>query len=66
MEPLLEGPYRGAVISRSKLEETLDCYYELRGWDKKTGIPTRRELEGLNLKYIADELERMGKLPLSA
>jgi len=27
---------------------------------KKTGAPTRETLEGLGLKYVADELEKMG------
>jgi len=64
MEPLREGPYEGEAISQNALNEVLDHYYELRGWDKKTGIPTRRKLEKLELKYVADELERIGKLPV--
>ncbi len=63
MEPLPEGPYKGETISRNALDDTLDEYYKLRGWDKKTGIPRRKTLEKLNLKYVADELERIGKLP---
>jgi aldehyde:ferredoxin oxidoreductase len=63
MEPLPEGPYKGETISRNALNDTLDEYYKLRGWDKRTGIPRRRILEKLNLKYVADELQRIGKLP---
>ena len=63
MEPLPDGPYKGETISRNTLDDTLDEYYKLRGWDEKTGTPTRRTLERLNLKYAADELERTGKLP---
>lgn len=59
MEPLREGPYEGEAISRNALHKVLDYYYEFRGWDKKTGIPTRRKLEELDLKYVADELERI-------
>lgn len=35
----------------------LEKYYRFRGWDLKTGIPTRAKLEELGLKYVADELE---------
>jgi len=64
MEPLPEGPYKGEAIPQDVLNKMLDYYYDFRGWDKKTGIPTRRKLEELNLKYVADELEKMGKLPV--
>lgn len=63
MEPLGEGPYEGEAISRYALNKVLDHYYELRGWDKKTGIPRRRKLKELDLKHVADELERIEKLP---
>jgi len=56
MEPLPEGPYKGEAIPENVLNEMLDYYYDLRGWDKKTGIPTKRKLEELGLKYVADEL----------
>ena len=35
-----------------KLEPMLDEYYELRGWDKKTGIPSDEKLEELALQEI--------------
>ena len=41
----------------------LDRYYDLRGWDRTTGWPTRERLEALDLADVADELERAGKLP---
>lgn len=40
----------------------LDSYYELRAWDRKTGIPTRAKLETMGLKFVADELGRLRKL----
>ena len=62
-EPVPDGPYKGEVLHKEKFDEMLDKYYELRGYDVKTGIPTRRKLEELGLKYVAEELEKMGKLP---
>ena len=35
----------------------LDEYYAARGWDLKTGTPTRAKLEELGLGYVADQLE---------
>lgn len=54
------GPMKGAVVSRDKLAKLLDEYYELGGWDKETGIPTRSKLIELNLEYVADELAHLG------
>ena len=45
------------------MDEMLDDYYEARGWDNTTGNPKREKLESLDLKDIADDLEKMGKLP---
>jgi aldehyde:ferredoxin oxidoreductase len=53
------GPVKGQVF---EMEQILDDYYEARGWDKKTGNPTRTKLESLGLKFAADELEKIGKL----
>ncbi len=47
---------RGNKIDRSKWEVAKDQYYELRGWDGKTGVPTRATLERLGLKDVADAL----------
>ncbi|MGD8506679.1 MAG: aldehyde ferredoxin oxidoreductase family protein [Candidatus Bathyarchaeota archaeon] len=59
-EPLPEGPLKGEALSRPLLEKMLDCYYEFRGWHKQTGIPTRQKMEELEMKYVADSLERLG------
>jgi hypothetical protein len=42
----------------------LDEYYQTRGWDVKTGLIPREKLEQLNLKNVADDLGRRGKLPM--
>jgi aldehyde:ferredoxin oxidoreductase len=41
----------------------LSEYYKERGWDLKTGLIPRKKLEALGLKSVADELEKIGKLP---
>jgi aldehyde:ferredoxin oxidoreductase len=62
-EPLPEGPYKGEAISKEMLNDMLDNFYEFRGWDIKTGIPTRKKLEELELGYVADNLEKHGMMP---
>jgi aldehyde:ferredoxin oxidoreductase len=52
----------GRSIDRDKFEDWKTKYYELEGWDTKTGWPTRSTLEGLGLGHVADELETKGKL----
>jgi aldehyde:ferredoxin oxidoreductase len=59
-EPSPDGPCRGQKV---KLETMLNEYYTTRGWDVKTGLIPREKLEQLGLKYVADDLEKMGKLP---
>jgi len=55
-EPLKAGPSKGHCISREDLDVMLDEYYSARGWDLKSGKPTRAKLAELNLAYVADEL----------
>jgi len=50
----------GAVIDKQEFERMRDEYYQLRGWDVATGLQTRRKLEELELKDIADDLEERG------
>ena len=55
-EPLPNGLYKGEAIPKDAFENLVDNYYEYRGWDKKTGIPTREKLEELGLKEVVIEL----------
>lgn len=58
-EPLPDdsGPSAGSVV---ELEPMLDEYYEQRGWDIATGIPTRQKLGELGLDAVAVNLETRG------
>jgi len=60
-EPIADGGSKGQHIPQADLDLMLDEYYEARGWTKE-GKPTREKLESLNLKFAADELEKMGLL----
>jgi len=49
-EPLMEGPSRGAILSRETVENVVDEYYDTRGWNRLTGAPTRDTLRRLGLE----------------
>ncbi len=55
-EPIPDGPSKGMIVSRETLEMMKDEYYELRGWDKKTGVPTRERLLELDLPDISEDM----------
>jgi aldehyde:ferredoxin oxidoreductase len=55
-DPLPEGPAKGMVIEKETLEMMKDAYYEFRGWDKATGIPTPEKLRGLELDDLIEDL----------
>ncbi|MCW3997035.1 MAG: aldehyde ferredoxin oxidoreductase family protein [Candidatus Bathyarchaeota archaeon] len=56
MEPLSEGSYSGEAIPKHTLDKMLDYYYDMRGWNSKTGLPTKEKLKELELGYVAEEL----------
>ncbi len=58
-EPMPDGFAKGQVVD---LQPMLDEYYGFRGWDKESGLPTKKKLLELGLDDIADELESMGKV----
>ena len=60
-----EWDYHGCSyrkLDRDKFDEFKTRFYKLQGWDTTTGYPTRAALEPLGLGYVADELEKNGKL----
>jgi aldehyde:ferredoxin oxidoreductase len=54
-KPLTKGKYKGAVLDREKFEQMKNEYYDQRGWNPQTGIPTPEKLTALGLQdAIAD------------
>jgi len=51
-DPLPEGPAQGMVIEKETLEMLKDAYYEFRGWDKESGIPSAEKLGELGLDEL--------------
>jgi aldehyde:ferredoxin oxidoreductase len=42
-----DNPTSGSVV---ELDTMLDEYYDARGWDKTTGLPTLKTLERLGIQ----------------
>jgi aldehyde:ferredoxin oxidoreductase len=55
-KPLKGGVSDGWKLNRDEVEAALDQYYEVCGWDVKTGNPTRAKLNELDLEWVADQL----------
>jgi aldehyde:ferredoxin oxidoreductase len=59
-QPVREGIAKGTpALSRAEMHGLLDKYYDLAGWDKKSGVPTKHKLTELGLDYIAEDLSKM-------
>jgi aldehyde:ferredoxin oxidoreductase len=52
----------GRKLDRKKWEDFKTRFYKHEGWDPTAGRPKRKTLEDLGLGYVADELEKNGKL----
>ncbi len=55
-EAVRRGPYKGAKADIDEFNAMLDEFYELWGWDKRTGLQTREGLENLGLRDVAEKL----------
>ena len=56
-EPIPEGPSGGKKLAREDLEQMLNRYYELRGWDEN-GIPKEDTLRDLGMEEVIPYLRR--------
>jgi len=61
-EEIKTGPYKGFKADEDQYNTMLDEFYDLWGWDKKTGMQTREHLEKIGLKDVADKLAGKGRL----
>jgi len=57
-EAVPSEPLKGFRLEKEKWDALLDEYYEMHGWDKKAGLPTRSTLVEMGLDYVADDLEK--------
>lgn len=52
--------YFETPLTKEGCEKLLDDYYDERGWDIKTGIPTEKTLSELGLEGVAKDLKKRG------
>jgi len=52
-EPLKGGASDGVAVTRQEVQDALDTYYEMCGWDVSTGKPTPTKLQELGLGWMA-------------
>ena len=55
-EAVQKGEHQGAIADVEEFGAMLDEFYELSGWDKRTGLQTREGLEKIGLRDVADKL----------
>ena len=60
-EPIQAGPTQGRIVDKKELELMLTKYYELRGWDCETGIPSRATIARLGLEQEMKELRALNR-----
>lgn len=56
-ETVLKDYFGVALVSAQDVEVMLDRYYQEKGWDMKTGVPSRSKLMELGLDYVAEVLK---------
>ena len=50
------GPLEGVAVGEDRLNEAMSVYYDMMGWDRETGVPTRGGLQELDVEWVADLL----------
>jgi aldehyde:ferredoxin oxidoreductase len=51
--PMEGGTLKGKKIDREEFSKALETYYEMMGWDPKTGVPKRAKLSELDLDWLS-------------
>ncbi|MBW1710318.1 MAG: aldehyde:ferredoxin oxidoreductase [Deltaproteobacteria bacterium] len=54
--------YTDRRLDKNKFEKFKTTFYKLQGWNTETGYPVKGTLESLGLGYVAEELNKNGKL----
>ncbi len=52
LTPFPSGPLKGVSIDKGELDEAIDTYYAMVGWDKN-GVPTLAKLQELGIEWVA-------------
>ena len=52
-DPVPSGPTKGCSLKREQFNEALEKFYEISGWDRRTGVPLPGKLRELGLEELA-------------
>ena len=52
--PFTSGPLKGVAINEKQLEQSIDTYHAMVGWDGTSGAPTLAKLQELGIEWVAD------------
>ncbi|MFC1870320.1 aldehyde ferredoxin oxidoreductase family protein [Chloroflexota bacterium] len=52
--PFPSGPLQGVKIEKETLVKARNIYYDMVGWDKESGAPTRGKLQELGIEWVAE------------
>lgn len=58
-EMVLTDYFDKKKLNREDVEDLLDAYYEEKGWDVGTGLPTKKKLMELGLEDAAEEMDKI-------
>ncbi len=61
-EGFREGPAAGNALPPEAFERARTLFYQMMGWDERTGAPTAWKLYELGIGWVAEELRWRGKL----
>ena len=53
-EPFLTGPIAGVAPTPEQLERAKRDYYEMMGWDRQTGVPSRAKVQELDIEWALE------------
>ncbi|MCL2391386.1 MAG: aldehyde ferredoxin oxidoreductase [Oscillospiraceae bacterium] len=62
-EPLQYPDSEGQTLLPEDFSKLVDHYYDVWGWDRKTGWPTRETWVRVGLEDVADTMDALGMLP---
>jgi aldehyde:ferredoxin oxidoreductase len=61
-EAVQSGPYEGHRCEKENWDRMLDQFYDLHGWDRRTGLQTRKCLLDLRMEEVAEKLSKAGRI----
>ena len=54
--PTSSGPLRETAIDPEALKEAIHTFYQMMGWQRETGVPTREKLKELGISWVVEKL----------